>query len=129
MLASSGRLELGHLLRDDRALLLASDHHLEAVKVGHLRALDLLGLLLCPRRCFPLGVQVRLLGGGFDGADARVALDGQLEVGQRQPLEGDQLPGDVGVGTLNESLVVVRDVEDDGLLAFFFSSRRRHTRF
>lgn len=44
------------------------------------------------------------LGGGLDGADACVALDGQLEVGQRQPLEGDQLPGDRGVGTLNESL-------------------------
>lgn len=29
MLASSGRLELGYLLRDDRALLLASDHHLQ----------------------------------------------------------------------------------------------------
>lgn len=29
MLASSSRLELGYLLRDDGALLLASDHHLQ----------------------------------------------------------------------------------------------------
>ncbi len=46
----------------------------------------------------------RHLGGGADGADARVALDGELEVGQRQALEGDQLPGDVSVGPLDERL-------------------------
>lgn len=43
---------------------------------------------------------------GADGADACVALDGELEVGQGKPLEGEQLPADAGVGSLHEGLDV-----------------------
>lgn len=46
------------------------------------------------------------LGGGLDGADACVALDGQLEVREGDPLEGDQLSVDAGVGALDESLII-----------------------
>lgn len=46
----------------------------------------------------------RYLRGGADGADACVALDRELEVGQGKALEGEQLPADTGVGSLHESL-------------------------
>lgn len=39
-----------------------------------------------------------------DGAGACVALDGEGEVGERQALEGDQLPGYAGVGSVDEGL-------------------------
>lgn len=41
---------------------------------------------------------------GADGADACVALDGELQVGQGESLEGEQLALDTGVGPLHESL-------------------------
>lgn len=42
-----------------------------------------------------------------DGAGARVAADGELEVRQGQSLEGDHLPGNAGVGSVNERLKTI----------------------
>lgn len=51
-----------------------------------------------------------------DGAGSRVAADGELEVRQGQSLEGDHLPGNASVGSVNERLNTITNERVDSTI-------------
>lgn len=110
--------ELGDLRGEDSTPLLTELHELEAVKVGEgstdSAPLELLG----PTGGLPLGDDLLglkgLANGGGTGSTGKV-LD--LEGSQGHVLVGVGVTGDTSGGTLDESTVVVDDVNDDGKTA------------
>ena len=109
--------ELGNLPAQNGPAPLLEDHELEAVKVGV--GVPLLALLkvLGPGGSLPLGNDVVGLQALLKSLRLGRVGHGDLEVGQREALEVDGLAGNSGGGSVNQSPVVVNDVDNDGGLA------------
>lgn len=109
----------GNGLLDQRALLLAGDHGLEAVEVVELGARLLVLQLLGPRRVLPLGERVGLGQRLLERLLARLEGDLHRQVRERQTLEVDHVAVHARdtEGAVNEGLVLVHHVDDRGDLA------------
>jgi len=102
-------------------LLFLGYHDLEAIKVCERGSLLLRGEFLGPTGGFPLGVHVRRLPGFVDGLLARIELNVNGKVCKRDSAKGDDLSGNASGRAVNEALVLVDNVNDDGEFAFLGS--------
>jgi len=106
--------ELGNLPAQNGPAPLLEDHELEAVKVGV--GVPLLALL----KVLGPGGSLELANGvvGNEGLLKSLRLGGvghaKLEVGQREALEVDGLAGNSGGGAIDQSPVVVNDINNNG---------------
>jgi len=106
--------ELGNLPAQNGPAPLLEDHELEAVKVGV--GVPLLALL----KILGPGGSLELANGvvGNEGLLKSLRLGGvghaKLEVGQREALEVDGLAGNSGGGAIDQSPVVVNDINNNG---------------
>lgn len=115
-------LDLLDLAADDTSALLLEQHDVETVKVSHLTLVLACGLLLGPGGLGPLLCHVLLVEELLD--DGRSGATGQsleCETGKGQVSVTKSLTGNTGGGAVDDSLVVVNDVCDDGQLALLLA--------
>jgi hypothetical protein len=106
-------------LADSEGTTLAVDHNSEAVVVGEAGAFSTNGELLSLGGGFPLLVEVEGFNGLKDGASAGAAEDGESEFSESEATEGVHHAGEVG--SINEDLLLVDNVNNDAKLSEIFS--------
>ena len=112
------------LLLEDRQFLgngtrsaLLADHNLKAVEVAQRLALLSVDELLGPGSLTELGKDISLLNSSVDSGGTGTRGNVDLQVGQVDILEVDDLSGDTVEGTVYDSLVLIDDFGDDDKLA------------
>ena len=114
-------LQLGNLSLDGVGTVLAGNHSLETVKVGHVGASSAGLSVLGRSRGSPLTGKIELLAGLLELGGTDTTLDGDDELSEGDTLQVDDLTRDSMDGSVDNDAVTVDDLNDDGDLALLLT--------
>ena len=114
-------LQLGDLSLDGMRTVLAGNHSLEAVEIGHVGAGGTGLRVLRGSRGGPLAGKVELLSGLLNLGGTGTTLDGDDELSEGDTLQVDDLARDSVGRTIDDDAVTINNLNDDGDLALLFT--------
>lgn len=114
-------LQLGNLSLDGVGTVLAGNHSLETVKVGHVGTGSASLSVLGRDRGGPLAGEIELLASLLELGGTNSTLDGDDELSEGDALQVDDLTSDSVDGTVNNDAVTIDDLNNDGDLALLLT--------